>query len=45
MQSRDFKPTLDLSPEILRHLFERDAPAVNMFTNESPDELKPFISF
>ncbi len=41
MQSADFQPTLKLSAETLRHLFERDAPAVNMFTNDSPDELKP----
>ena len=41
MGSEDFQPTLTLSPDVLRHLFERDAPAVNMFTNDSPDELKP----
>ncbi len=41
MQSPDFQPTLTLSPETLHHLFDREAPAVNMFTNESPDELKP----
>ncbi len=41
MQSSDFQPTLNLEPEVLHHLFEREAPAVNMFTNDSPDELKP----
>lgn len=41
MQSPDFQPTLELSPETLHHLFDREAPAVNMFTNDSPDELKP----
>ncbi len=41
MQSPDFRPTLTLSPEILHHLFDREAPAVDMFTRESPDELKP----
>ncbi len=41
MQSDTFHPSLDLDPAILHHLFERNAPAVNMFTNESPDELKP----
>ena len=41
MSSPDFQPSLVLEPEILHHLFERDAPSVNMFTNESPDELKP----
>ena len=41
MASDAFRPTLNLEPDVLRHLFERDAPAVNMFTNDSPDELKP----
>jgi hypothetical protein len=41
MESPDFQPALTLKADILRHLFEHDAPAVNMFTNESPDELKP----
>ena len=41
MDSASFQPTLVLEPELLRHLFERDAPAVDMFTNDSPDELKP----
>ena len=44
MQSPDFQPTLTLEPETLRHLFEREAPAVDMFTNDSPDELKPKFS-
>ena len=41
MQSDDFKPTLTLTPEVVGHFFTRQAPPVNMFTNESPDELKP----
>ena len=41
MSTEAFQPTLILEPDILRHLFERNAPGVNMFTNESPDELKP----
>jgi hypothetical protein len=41
MESSAFQPTLTLDPVILRHLFERDAPVVDMFTNDSPDELKP----
>jgi hypothetical protein len=44
MQSSDFNPTLNLSPDVLHHLFEREAPAVDMFTRESPDELKPKFS-
>lgn len=44
MSSDAFQPTLTLGPDILHHLFERDAPAVDMFTNESPDELKPKLA-
>ena len=43
MQSSDFKPTLTLTPDQVAHFFTRQAPAVNMFTNDSPDELKPKI--
>ena len=41
MQADDFKPALTLTPEQVGHFFTRQAPSVNMFTNESPDELKP----
>ena len=41
MQSPDFQPSLTLQPEIVQNLFTKEAPKVNMFTNESPDELKP----
>jgi len=41
MQSRDFNPALTLTPEQVSHFFTRQAPPVNMFTNDSPDELKP----
>ena len=44
MQSPDFLPTVTLSVDIIRHLYERNAPAVNMFTKESPDELKPKLN-
>jgi hypothetical protein len=43
MQSPDFQPSLTLDLDVVRHLFTRQAPAVNMFTNDSPDELKPKI--
>ena len=43
MQSADFQPTTTVSPDVIRHLFEREAPKVDMFTRESPDELKPKI--
>ena len=41
MQSDDFQPTQTLQPKIISNLFTKDAPRVDMFTNESPDELKP----
>ena len=41
MQSADFQPVITLSPDIVRHFFTLTAPPVNMFTNDSPDELKP----
>jgi hypothetical protein len=41
MSSEAFRPSLSLDEEVLRHLYEREAPPVNMFTNDSPDELKP----
>ncbi len=43
MRSDDFQPTMTLQPETITNLFENEAPAVNMFTNDSPDELKPKI--
>ncbi|MBR1415279.1 MAG: beta-glucuronidase [Prevotella sp.] len=41
MQSPDFQPTLQLKPDVVQHFFTRQAPPVDMFTNDSPDELKP----
>lgn len=43
MQSPDFQPATELSAEQIQHFFTMQAPAVNMFTNDSPDELKPKI--
>ena len=43
MQSDRFQPEIRLDPQTLTNLFERTAPPVNMFTNESPDELKPAL--
>ena len=43
MQSSDFRPAIELDIETIRHFFTNHAPAVNMFTNDSPDELKPKI--
>ena len=41
MQGSQFQPQLVLKPEVIEHLFTHEAPPVNMFTNDSPDELKP----
>ncbi len=41
MQSDDFSPSLTLDEETVHDFFTKSAPAVNMFTNDSPDELKP----
>lgn len=41
MQSSDFQPALNLDIETIQHFFTHRAPAVNMFTKDSPDELKP----
>lgn len=41
MTSPDFNPSLHLETGIISDFFEKEAPAVNMFTKDSPDELKP----
>jgi len=41
MQSEDFKPTITLQPKTITDFFTKDAPRVDMFTKDSPDELKP----
>ena len=41
MQSENFRPTITLDPQVITHLFEQEAPKVDMFTKDSPDELKP----
>ena len=43
MKSNDFKPAIILDESVIRHLYENEARQVNMFTNDSPDELKPKI--
>ena len=44
MQSDSFRPTTEIQPEVISHLFTQVAPRVDMFTNDSPDELKPKIA-
>ncbi len=41
MQSDDFRPSLELDTQTILDFYSKQAPAVNMFTNDSPDELKP----
>ena len=43
MQSDDFQPVITLTPETVSHFYTKQASPVNMFTNDSPDELKPKI--
>lgn len=43
MQGDEFRPSLQLTVEQIRKLYTDTAPAVDMFTNDSPDELKPKI--
>ena len=44
MQSDDFQPAITLTPETISHFYSTQAPPVNMFTKDSPDELKPKLS-
>lgn len=41
MQSNDFQPTITVEPEVIADFFTKQAPSVDMFTKDSPDELKP----
>lgn len=41
MNSDKFRPKYDASLTQIETLFQKPTPAVNMFTNDSPDELKP----
>ena len=43
MRSDDFRPAITLTPEVVRDFYTKQAPPVNMFTKDSPDELKPKI--
>lgn len=43
MSGNSFKPEISLDIKVIRNLFEKEAPKVNMFTKDSPDELKPKI--
>ncbi len=41
MNSELFSPILTVELATIQHLFDHEAPKINMYTNESPDELKP----
>ena len=41
MQSTDFQPSLTLDAQVIADFFTQTAPPVNMYTHDSPDELKP----
>ena len=41
MSSEDFNPDLRLTPEIITDFFTKETAPVEMYTNETPDELKP----
>ena len=43
MQSADFSPTLIIEPAVIADLYTKQGPKVDMYTNGSPDELKPAI--
>lgn len=43
MESDRFQPALTLPVSVITDFFSKTAPAVNMFTSESPDELKPRV--
>ena len=41
MQSADFHPSISVGTGVITDFFTQEAPPVNMFTHDSPDELKP----
>ena len=44
MQSDLFNPNHTIDPQIITNLFTKTAPKIDMFTNDSPDELKPKLN-
>lgn len=44
MSSEDFRPQYTVDMECVKNLFTKEAPKVNMYTNDSPDELKPKLN-
>ena len=44
MASDDFRPEFTVGLQQIKDLFTKEAPKVNMYTNDSPDELKPKLN-
>ena len=44
MSSDDFRPQYTVDLQCVKDLFTKEAPKVNMYTNDSPDELKPKLN-
>lgn len=44
MASDEFRPAYTLELSCIEDLFTKETPAVNLYTNESPDELKPKLN-
>lgn len=40
MRSKEFRPTISLTPDFVKDLYVRQAPRVDMFTSDAPDEIK-----
>ena len=45
MASDSFKPEITLSPETITDFFTKETAPVEMYTNETPDELKPKLTY
>ena len=43
MLGDDFQPSTEVDLSTIGHLFTKEAPVLDMYTNDSPDELKPKI--
>jgi hypothetical protein len=44
MESRDFTPQLNVDIALIQNLYDNEAEPVKMYTDESPDELKPTLN-
>jgi lysophospholipase L1-like esterase len=44
MNSDKFRPVHTVDPQMINNLFTKDAPKIDLFTNESPDELRPIVT-